>query len=167
MATKYQRKMREAALREARLHPVTTLGPEREAFRALAANNRPPVDGSRVPSNQLMRGATYGDKQVDGKDLAANIATGNLRIAQKSGDAAGPLRENVGLTTQRGGVLDYTRPPDIERKPGAHPTHLGASYAAKIATLEANRPKLPERQPTPARKVETGSIIVRNTRKAR
>ena len=113
-----------------------------------------------------MRGATYGDKQVDGKDLAANLATGNLRMAQKGTDAAGPLRENVGLTTQRGGVLDYMRPPDTERTPGTHPTHLGSSYAAKIASHDAKRPNLPARTPQPERKREAGSIIT-PTRKTR
>ena len=140
MATKYQRKMRENALREARLNPITTLGPEREAFRALAANNRR-VDGSRVPSNQLMRGATYGDKQIDGKDLAAAIATGTLRVAQKSSDAAGPLRENVGVTTQRGGALDYLERA-TERKADIGNSAVSATERARqIDTYRSARPK--------------------------
>ena len=51
-----------------------------------------------------------------GKEVAKLFATGAIRSARRSTDAAGPLREDVGLTTQRGGALDY-------RGPGGMPDH--------------------------------------------
>lgn len=87
-------------------------------------------DGSSIPSHRLIRGACYGDMQIDGRDLAENIATGKLNVARRGTDAAGPLRENVGLTVTS---LDYRRTRDhgtFEKNP--HPAHVAASNAAKI-----------------------------------
>ena len=114
----------DGAIRSTGRRPTRRTGPK--------PPRRPPTrDGSSIPTHRLMRGACYGDAQIDERDLAENLATGKLRVAHRGTDAAGPLRENVGLTVTS---LDYRRTRDhgtFEKNP--HPAHVAGSNAAKIA----------------------------------
>lgn len=121
-----------------------------------------------APTSAVYRMVGTGATGHKGKEIAKLFATGAIARTQRSTDAAGPLRDNVGLTTQRGGALDY-------RGPGGQPDHREAARtdmrtqttrrAAQLASYTGNRPNLPTRHTQPERKRETGSIITKTKTK--
>lgn len=124
-----------------------------------------------APTSSLYRMVGTGATGHKGAEVAKLFATGAIRSVRRGGrDAAGPIKEDVGLTTQRGGFLDYRGPggcPDhMEGAKGDMPTQT-ARRGAQIGAYTGNRPNLPPRPAgRPQGKPETGSII-KPTRKAR
>lgn len=117
-----------------------------------------------APTTAVIRIIGTGGTGHKGAEVAKLFATGAISSVRRGGrDAAGPIKEDVGLTTQRGGFLDYRGPggcPDhMEGAKGDMPTQT-ARRGAQIGAYTGNRPNLPPRPAgRPQGKPETGSII--------
>ena len=86
------------------------------------------VDRDPAPTSSLYRMVGTGATGHKGKEVAKLFATGQIASVRRGRgrDACGPVREGVGLTTQRGGELDYLertteRIADIGKGPEALP----------------------------------------------
>lgn len=77
-------------------------------------------------------------------EIAKLFATGAITHTRRSNDAAGPLRDNVGLTTQAGGPLDYRGPggaPDHQEVPHRDNTSQSRRRAAQLHAYTSKRPQ--------------------------
>lgn len=124
-----------------------------------------------APTSSIMRMVGTGGTGHKGAEIAKLFATGKIASVRRGGrDAAGPLKEDVGLTTQRGGALDYRGPggiPDhMEGAKGDMPTQT-TRRGSQIGAYTGNRPSLPTRPAARHQgKPETGSIIQPTRKKA-
>lgn len=83
------------------------------------------VEPPTAPTSKLYR--------VNRIEMAQHLLSpnGGGHLALRDKDAAGPLREGVGLTAQRGGELDYIAPPTDDRRPTGW-AHIAKRRAAQI-----------------------------------
>lgn len=68
-----------------------------------------PVTAAPTSAVYRMVGTGHDGTGHRGAEVAKMLATGQANVTLRNKDAAGPLKESVGLTTQRGGATDYLR----------------------------------------------------------
>lgn len=99
------------------------------------------VDRTPAPTNALYRMVGTGATGHKGKEVAKLLATGKVRSVRRGGkDAAGPLKEQVGCTLQRGGPMDYLERPTERAADTGNATTNAPHRADQITRYQANRP---------------------------